>query len=52
MLNILLITFCCQMLCYGLKKYTEIFSLDQSSKFTFFSKYVTRAIPNLLTQSR
>ena len=32
-----------------------MFSLDGSSKstkFTFFSKYVTRAIPNILTQSR
>ena len=27
-------------------------SLDGSSKFTFFSKYVTKAIPNVLTQSR
>ena len=27
-------------------------SLDGSSKLTFFSKYVTRVIPNFLTQSR
>ena len=31
---------------------TEMFSLDGSSKSTFFSKYVTRAIPIFLTQSR
>ena len=37
------------MLCYGLKKYTEIFSLDQSSKFTFFSKYVTLCVLSMKT---
>ena len=29
-----------------------MFSLDGSSKSIFFSKYLTKAIPNFLTQSR